>query len=268
MGVTLAAWFLMWAPILKFREVPHYAGVPVFLAGVCGAILISCFQRRRHSSLGSAIKGLLVALCCVSVVTCLCVCIFTALHLTQLAAMTCHTEHSTVSHPGQRLALAPAPPTSQLPGMEDDEDQGEGSGSGAAEAAVYDDVDEALEFETVTLESVTMGPDHEIVLNITSCACEQRGASWRRRMSYPNLSCLEVNNILPILFVASCVVMAIGAVLSALILYLLWSFKNSFYGPVKPHERRPFIFTSNFKDTTKTSNGSSTKVANGDSRFR
>lgn len=28
----------------------------VFLAGVCGAILISCFQRRRHSSLGSVIK--------------------------------------------------------------------------------------------------------------------------------------------------------------------------------------------------------------------
>lgn len=29
MAVTLAAWFLMWAPDLKFREVPHYAGVPV-----------------------------------------------------------------------------------------------------------------------------------------------------------------------------------------------------------------------------------------------
>ncbi|XP_047495906.1 uncharacterized protein LOC125043712 [Penaeus chinensis] len=29
MAVTLAAWFLMWAPSLSFREVPHYAGVPV-----------------------------------------------------------------------------------------------------------------------------------------------------------------------------------------------------------------------------------------------
>lgn len=39
MGVTLAAWFLMWAPMLKFREVPHYAGVPVSPAAVsvCGA---------------------------------------------------------------------------------------------------------------------------------------------------------------------------------------------------------------------------------------
>lgn len=172
-------------------------------------------------------------------------------------------------HPGQSLTLPPAPPTSQLPGMEDDEDQGEGSGAGMmSEAAVYDDVNEALEFETVTLESVTLGSDQEIFLNISSCSCEQRGPAWRRRMSYPNLSCLEVNNILPILFVASCVVMAIGAVLSALVLYLLWSFKNSFYGPVKPHERRPFIFTSNFKNTAKTSNGSSAKVVNGDSRFR
>lgn len=269
MGVTLAAWFLMWAPILKFREVPHYAGVPVFLAGVCGAILISCFQRRRHSSLGSVIKGVLVALCCVSVVTCLCVCIFTALHLTQLAAMTCHTEHSTFAHPGQSLAVDAAETASNhMPGMEDDEDESEGSGTGWSETAMYDDVDEALEFETVTLESVTVGLDNGVVLNITSCSCEQRGPTWRRRKTYPNLSCLEVNNILPILFVASCVVTAIGAVLSALILYLLWSFKNSFYGPAKPHERRPFIFTSNFKNTTKASNGSSNKVVNGDSRFR
>lgn len=207
-----------------------------------------------------------MALCCVSVVTCLCVCIFTALHLTQLAAMTCHTEHTTLPHPGQRLSIAAAP-TNHLPGMEDDEDQSEGSGAGLLEAAMYDDVDEALEFETVTLESVTLDPEQEIVLNITSCSCVQRGSSWRRRMSYPNLSCLEVNNILPILFVASCVVMAIGAVLSALILYLLWSFKNSFYGPVKPHERRPFIFTSNFKNG-KATNGSTAKVVNGDSRFR
>ena len=210
-----------------------------------------------------------MALCCVSVVTCLCVCIFTALHLTQLAAMTCHTEHSTFSHPGQSLAsIAAAPGINHLPGMEDDEDESEGSGASLSEAAVYDDVNEALEFETKTLDSVTVGLDHGIILNITSCSCEERGPSWRRRKSYPNLSCLEVNNILPILFVASCVVTAIGAVLSALILYLLWSFKNSFYGPAKPHERKPFIFTSNFKNTTKASNGSSNKVVNGNSRFR
>ncbi|KAG0718096.1 hypothetical protein GWK47_053156 [Chionoecetes opilio] len=273
MGMTLAAWFLMWAPALKFREVPHYAGVPVFLAGVCGAILISCFQRSRHSTFGSLIKvfqGVLVALCCVSVVTCLCVCIFTALHLTQLTAMTCHTEHSTLGRPVQSLAVKAAAPaaTIHLAGLEDDEDEGEGSGAGLLEADLYDDVNEALEFETVTLESVTVSLDQGILLNITSCTCEQRGSSWRRRKSYPNLSCLEVNNILPILFVASCVVTAIGAVLSALILYLLWSFKNSFYGPAKPHERRPFIFTSNFKDAPKASNGSSKKVVNGDSRFR
>lgn len=269
MGVTLAAWFMMWAPILKFREVPHYAGVPVFLAGVCGAILISCFQRRRHSTLGSIIKGVLVALCCVSVVTCLCVCIFTALHLTQLAAMTCHTEHSTLAYPDHSLA---APTTKALPGMEDDEDEGEGSGGGWSDSSLYeyeyDDVDAALELETVTLETVTVGLDQGVLLNITTCQCEQRGPSWRRTKSYENLSCLEVNNILPILFVASCVVTAIGAVLSALILYLLWSFKNSFYGPAKPYERRPFIFTSNFKNTAKASNGSSSKVLNGDSRFR
>ncbi|XP_042239913.1 uncharacterized protein LOC121878023 [Homarus americanus] len=287
MGVTLAAWFLMWAPSLKFREVPHYAGVPVFLAGVFGAILISCFQRRRHRSIANILKGVVVALCCISVVTCLCVCIFTALHLTQLASMTCHTQHTALLHPstgtGVHLAAmkgsqqygltTPIPvkvPTSRqyMEGIEDDEDESEGSGREARDLPHDDDVDEAFEFETVTLATVAAGRENDIVLNVTFCECEKRGPTWVRMLQYPNLSCLEVNNILPVLFVASCVVTAVGALLSGLILYLLWSLKNSFYGATKPHETRPFIFTSNLKNNNKASNGSGSKVSNGDSQFR
>ncbi|XP_071527424.1 uncharacterized protein [Panulirus ornatus] len=287
MGVTLAAWFLMWAPMLKFREVPHYAGVPVFLAGVFGAILISCFQRRRHRSIANVIKGVLVALCCISVVTCLCVSIFTALHLSQLFSMSCHTHHTAVRHPppgskdpvvsimgSQHYGLTTPIPSlrsdSHFVGLEDDEDEFGGSGGGAAEDTLYDDeVDEALEFETVTLGTVSVGLEQDIVVNVTSCDCEKRGATWVRTRTYPNLSCPSVQNVLPVLFVASCVVTTVGAVLSVLILYLLWSFRNSFYGPAKPHETRPFIFTSNFnKSKTKTSNGSGSRVSNGDSRFR
>lgn len=219
---------------------------------------------------------MLVALCCISVVTCLCVSIFTALHLSQLFSMSCHTLHTAVRHPprdqvasitgSQQYGLSSPVPrsVSHLAGIEDDEDEMAGSGDGAD-----DEVDVTLEFETVTLGKVSVGLDHEIVVNVTSCECEKKGATWVRTRTYHNLSCPSVKNVLPVLFVASCVVTAVGAVLSALILYLLWSFKNSFYAPAKPHETRPFIFTSNFnKSKTKTSNGSGSRVSNGDSQFR
>lgn len=305
MGCTLAAWFLMWAPSLRFREVPHYAGVPVFVAGVCGAILISCFRRRRQRSAANIIKGILLALCCISIVTCLSVCIFTAFHLSYLAKMACHTQYSTIRHPaspssqvsGNQLAAAASEDqvvtpvrrngllenpnrssaassrfiSDEFAGFSDDEDEVEGSGFIGRD--YYSDggdyVDErALEFETVTLQSVAVHMDREILLNVTSCACESHSNEWVRTLTYPDLSCLEVNNILPVLFVASCVVTAVGAMLSFLILYLLWSFRNSFYGPAKPHETRPFIFTSNFKNRAKTTNGSGSGVTNGNSKFR
>lgn len=223
------------------------------------------------------LQGVLAALCCISVITCLCVCIFTALHLTQLAAMTCHTEPTTPT----ALHYTTSPPilpltTLATPGLEDDEDHSEGSGGGSGDAAAAEGVveGEAGRFDAVNQGSVSR--EGVVSDNVTSCACEQRGSGWRRRQTYDNLSCLEVNNILPILFVASCVVTAVGAVLSVLVLYLLWSFKNSFYGPAKPHETRPFIFTSNFKKnnntaavaTTRNGANNNNSVSNGDSRFR
>ncbi|XP_042870233.1 uncharacterized protein LOC122252050 isoform X2 [Penaeus japonicus] len=295
MAVTLATWFLMWAPSLSFKEVPHYAGVPVFLAGVFGAILISCFQRRRQRSIANIIKGILVALCCISIVTCLSVCIFTALHLAYLAPMTCHTRHSTITHPPSSedilastknrvlhgdIGLYSTTTTSSparkdkagILGYDDDEDEAEGSGLVMRDLHAPDDyVDERiLEFETVTLQTVTVKIENEIVLNVSSCECESQGADWVRTLTYPELSCLEVNNLLPVLFVASCVVTAVGAVLSALVLYLLWSFRNSFYGPAKPHETRPFIFTSNFnKSKTKAAAVSRSRgVTNGEGSLR
>ncbi|XP_066990242.1 uncharacterized protein [Macrobrachium rosenbergii] len=300
MGCTLATWFLMWAPSLRFREVPHYAGVPVFLAGVCGAILISCFHRRRQRSVANIIKGVLVAFCCISIVTCLCVCIFTAFHLTSLAMMSCHTQHSAVQHPssdgapplGEGVTSGNFPKPQVEPvrrnGLLEDpnrdssghnalsneysayDDEDDLEGSGYVGKAVYGDEEypdeSALEFETVTLDSVRVSLESEVLLNVTSCACENQDAGRVRSMTYPGLSCLEVNNILPVLFVASCVVNAVGAMLSALILYLLWSFRNSFYGPAKPHETRPFIFTSNFKKRPKETNGSGPEATNGNSR--
>ena len=29
MAITLAVWLLIWAPSIRFTEVPHYAGIPV-----------------------------------------------------------------------------------------------------------------------------------------------------------------------------------------------------------------------------------------------
>ncbi|XP_068205127.1 uncharacterized protein [Palaemon carinicauda] len=298
MGCTLAAWFLMWAPSLRFREVPHYAGVPVFLAGVCGAILISCFHRRRQRSIANIIKGILVAFCFLSIATCLCVCIFTAFHLSSLALMACHTQHSAVQRPALTAPVEDATPlddqvepvrrngllemprgggpsarilSEEYSGYDDEEEDLEGSGY--VGRAVYGDEEypeeSALEFETVTLDSVRVSLENEIHLNVSSCACESSGggeAGSVRTMTYPGLSCLEVNNILPVLFVASCVVNAVGAMLSALILYLLWSFRNTFYGPAKPHETRPFIFTSNFKKRPRETSGAGAETTNGNSR--
>lgn len=282
LAVTLAAWLLMWAPSLKFREVPHYAGVPVLLAGVFGAVLISCFQKRRQRCLANLIKGVVVSVCCVSIVTCLCVCIFTALHLTQLSAMTCYTRHSflpttTTQHPSTHTTTAysgfSTPSSykvfkSHLAGIEDDEDESEGSGREPRNLPLEENVDEAQHFEAVTLETSSVGLENEVVMNVTFCECEKRGSTWVRTLRYRNLSCLDVNNILPVLFVASCVVTAVGALLSGLVLYLLWSFRSNFYGPAKLYETRPFIFTSNVKNNSKASNGSGTKVTNGDSQFR
>ncbi|KAK7074938.1 hypothetical protein SK128_004353, partial [Halocaridina rubra] len=237
--------------------------------------------------------GVLVAFCCISIITCLCVCVFTAFHLSYLSTMGCHVEHSTIRQsapssedsPGlptsftedeyfntntpvrrNGLLVTPSDRTSRIIGFDDDEDEVEGSGFLGNTYGEDDYVDDtALEFETATLESVTMRLDREIFVNVTSCSCESRSGEWVRTLRYPDLSCLEVNNILPVLFVASCVVTAVGAVLSVLILYLLWFFRNSFYGPAKPHETRPFIFTSNFKNQAKVNNSG---VTNGNSRVR
>ncbi|XP_045591886.1 uncharacterized protein [Procambarus clarkii] len=275
MGVTLAAWFLVWAPSLKFREVPHYAGVPVLLAGVLGAVWMASWRRRRPASLACVLKGVLVALCCVSVVTCLCVCIFTALHLTQLAAMTCHPRHAALPRPlpNAHYHHAPLPatqhslttqiPLKELPrhhlsGGEDDEDEAEGSGREPRDLPVSHPPDEGQPFPTARAEDV---------LNVTFCECVKSGPTWVRMLRYPKLSCLEVNNMLPVLLVASCVVTGLGALLSGLLLYLLWSFTSSFFGPAKPYETRPFIFTSHLKGNIKASNGSSPRETNGDSEF-
>lgn len=253
------------------------------------------FYKKINANGNTFPQGILVALCCISIVTCLSVCIFTALHLAYLAPMTCHTRHSTITHPpsaedilasvknrvlhsdirlhGTATTSSPARKDEAIIlGYDDDEDEAEGSGLVMRDLHSPDDyVDERiLEFETVTLQTVTVKIENEIVLNVSSCECESQGADWVRTLTYPELSCLEVNNLLPVLFVASCVVTAVGAVLSALVLYLLWSFRNSFYGPAKPHETRPFIFTSNFsKGKTKAASVSRAGgVTNGEGSLR
>ena len=86
-----------------------------------------------------------------------------------------------------------------------------------------------------------------IHVEVIYCVCESWNDHWKRTFKYPDLRCLEVNRVLPVLSVAICIVTAGGAVLSGVVLYLLWASKESFYDPVRPSEIRPIVFSSNLK---------------------
>lgn len=132
----------------------------------------------------------------------------------------------------------------------DDEDEedltfDEGSGNGNFSEQDYSTL--PLELETVTSDFFTSGYDMPIHVEVVYCVCESWEGHWKRSFRYPDLSCLEVNRIVPVLSVAICIVTAGGAVLSGVLIYLLWASKSSFYHPVRTTEVRPIIFSSNLK---------------------
>lgn len=160
----------------------------------------------------------------------------------------------------------------------DDEDSyyDEGSGTGANDSE-SELLTEQLELLPVTSDDIlTVGYDLPIHIEIVFCVCESWNGHWKRTFRYRDLSCLEVNRVLPVLSVATCTVTAGGAVLSGVILYLLWAAKDTFYEPARPSEIRPFIFSSNLRRNNSLQskangvpvwNGNGSSVRNGHSRY-
>jgi len=131
---------------------------------------------------------------------------------------------------------------------DDDSLQVEGEGSGDASSPEF--TTENLTFR----DSIHLNPDADIFVNQRSihveviyCVCESWNGHWKRTFRYPDLRCLEVNRVLPVLSVATCIVTAGGAILSGVVLYLLWASKESFYDPIRPSEIRPIVFSSSLK---------------------
>ena len=271
---------------------------------------------------------------CAAIVTCLCVCIFTALHLFYLTPMKCRALHGTIPHTyaedaitvtpanqdrllngntedpivitsnsnesynttdvGKELAIEPTginidSPESTTPsagtiagtdsvdeGVEDFESSGhaepvenlkdrlrknpvkreethvdeeideeEGSGSDQSDGLI--NATEHLELDSVTGESVFDINQRTIYVEYEYCVCESWNGHWKRTFRYIDLTCLEVNRILPVLSVATCIVTIGGAILSGIMLYLLWASKSSFYDPIRPSEVRPIIFSSSLR---------------------
>ncbi|XP_076057091.1 uncharacterized protein LOC143034633 isoform X2 [Oratosquilla oratoria] len=277
-GVTLAAWFWLWSPSLRFREMPHYAALPVLATGVSGALLIGLLVRRRNRRvLTNAVKVVTVVLATLSILACLCLCVFTAIHLIHLSPMKCRIRHDVIIHrPSSNInnVVKSAPKfdnsiprakrssdlqvanravlTTSKRSIGDVEeftlydDQGSGKKSYDDNADVDYEEYRDLEVETATVQNVASLINEQIMVNITSCTCESHYETFTHRLDYPELSCPEVRNLLPILFIASCVIAATGAMLSSVIIYFVWASRHKIYGGARPYETRPFIFSKTF----------------------
>ena len=147
----------------------------------------------------------------------------------------------------------------------------EGSGEYPADLEIdaeYNDVSD-LELEPSILETIPARINNGIKINITVCVCQYWvDDQWSRTLKYPDLSCAEVNNMLPVYFVASCVLSTVGAILSSMVLYLLWTSRGNIYSSAKPSEVKPFIFTSNLKKNATIDNGRRSDIKNGDALYR
>lgn len=130
---------------------------------------------------------------------------------------------------------------------EDEEDMIFDEGSGDGNFSDRDSISEPLELEPVTYDFLPLNYEMPIRVEVEYCVCESWKGHWKRSFRYPDLTCLEVNRVLPVLSVATCIVTAGGAVLSGVLIYLLWASKNTFYQPVRTTEVRPIIFSSNLK---------------------
>ncbi|KAL7631802.1 UNVERIFIED_CONTAM: hypothetical protein RMT77_017890 [Armadillidium vulgare] len=139
---------------------------------------------------------------------------------------------------------------------EDAEEVEEGSGINLAAGGFFvDDEEESypvyenLEVDSKPLSSFEPNINHDIYINISICACFKREQGWRIVKEYPSLSCEDVKNVLPVLLVASCVIMVVGGVLSGVIIYILWTrgkVMTSPYGSAHPAEFKPFINKNDF----------------------
>ncbi|KAL1131100.1 hypothetical protein AAG570_012337, partial [Ranatra chinensis] len=172
---TLAAWLVLWAPNLSFRDLPYWSGIPALLSAIIGLILI-CSCRKEYPGMPLAcyvftFKVISVIASIGAAAACFCASVFAAVHLVWLYGMTCEPAN---------------------------------------------------------------------VLN-ASCHCR----SHSRVVSYVDLNCPEVWNILSILLIASTAANAIAGVLASWYVYLHWSSRYSYlYSQVRTNDNRPIIITN------------------------
>lgn len=160
--------------------------------------------------------------------------------------------------------------------FDEEEDQYEEEGSGAGMLSDNHSSYDTLELSPGATDILSIGYELPIQVEVIFCVCETSSGHWKRTFRYPDLSCLEVQRVLPVLSVATCIVTAGGAVLSGVVLYILWASKDTFHEPVRPSEIRPFILPSNVRRSSSFQskvngipswNGNGTARRNGHSHY-
>ncbi|XP_018024515.1 uncharacterized protein LOC108680238 isoform X2 [Hyalella azteca] len=321
----LVCWALVWAPnSIPFREVPHYAAIPLLVSGLLGVLLLACCSKRPKRRPANILKIMIVLTSFMAVVACLCVCIFAALKLVHLAPMRCREVKEVValvepslndsanptlelsdnndaaarasgdraisnegsdsiinnSSLAQSVDIDGTGDVSDAPSLAGEvnsyvQHSGDGSTDGASRNQrsdpVFDDgVDDedetlmnydgsgeappelnlpkaSLELESPTTRTLPAMSDPTVLIEKAYCVCESWKDHWKQSLRYPDLSCVEVNRVLPVLIVATCIVTAGGAILSGVVIYLIWASRASYYNPIRPTEIRPMMKSSSLK---------------------
>ncbi|KAF2352069.1 hypothetical protein FHG87_017175 [Trinorchestia longiramus] len=104
-----------------------------------------------------------------------------------------------------------------------------------------------LELKSSSTDDLPPVYDRAVLIEKVYCVCESYKDHWKKSLRYPDLTCLEVNRVLPVLSVATCIVTAGGAILSGVVIYLIWASRDSYYDPIRPAEVRPIIYSSSLK---------------------
>jgi len=274
----------MWAPLsLPHTELPHYPAVPLLMSGCMIVGLLLCCSKTAPMGHQTYLKVAVVVCCAVAIVTSLCVCIFTALHLVLLAPMQCReSRHLAAVAPIEITTMTPSPPKSlNIVGnnafsgshyrdrnsnyyrkrnrvSRDTENYGRydygydnsDSGSGVYFMEFPNDMGTDY-YSSPYDESLTTTIPPAYVEEV-SCVCEDWSGYWKRIQKYPDLSCTEVNKFLPVLSVAICTATAAAAILSGIVIYLIWAARHVMGGAVGgpnlvplPPEGKPFIKPAN-----------------------
>uniref|UniRef100_A0A1B6E950 Sarcospan n=1 Tax=Clastoptera arizonana TaxID=38151 RepID=A0A1B6E950_9HEMI len=95
--LTIALWFIFWAPNLRVQDIPYWSGGPLAISGVLNLFLLLCCKKDYHGHPLTcyiySFKVVSLTVSAVALVTGFCACIFAAIHLFFLYTMTCVPEN-------------------------------------------------------------------------------------------------------------------------------------------------------------------------------